>query len=271
MSQYPNLYNIVRKKHATVADVFSAIPLNISFRRSLVGNKLLEWRNLVATIAQVNLNEGIDVFIWSLHKNGMFTVKSMYKHLVSSGVRVTQEIWHMRLPLKIKIFMWYLKKGVIVTKDNLIRRYWNGDRYYSFCSCEESINHLFLHYWYVKFLWHAIHIVFGVSPPTTMNEMFSSWAKQGGPRPNLYLLTGISAFCWKYGYLEMRWFLTNVDQKLFCRYCSGERIGSDLGPSCNEVRLMRSSSFQHVELWRWQLYVSLIQMDGLLVCELVFE
>lgn len=51
------------EKHATVADVFSAIPLNISFRRSLVSNKLLEWRNLIARIVQVNLNEGIYVFI----------------------------------------------------------------------------------------------------------------------------------------------------------------------------------------------------------------
>jgi hypothetical protein len=34
--QYPNLYNIVRKKSATVANIFSSRPLNVSFRRSLV-------------------------------------------------------------------------------------------------------------------------------------------------------------------------------------------------------------------------------------------
>jgi len=28
--QYPDLYNIVRKKHATVASVFSRVPLNVS-------------------------------------------------------------------------------------------------------------------------------------------------------------------------------------------------------------------------------------------------
>lgn len=88
------------------------------------------------------------------------------------------------------------KEGVILIKDNLITRNWNGDRYCSFFSCEESINHLFLHCWYAKFLWRAIHIVFGISPPTTMNEMFSSWVKHGGPKPNLYLVTGVPAFCW---------------------------------------------------------------------------
>ena len=37
---YPNLYAIVRKKKATVSDVFRTTPLNVAFRRSLVGNNL---------------------------------------------------------------------------------------------------------------------------------------------------------------------------------------------------------------------------------------
>jgi hypothetical protein len=47
-SRYPNLYNNVRKKYATVAEVLSTSPLSISFRRALVGNKLHELHNLVA-------------------------------------------------------------------------------------------------------------------------------------------------------------------------------------------------------------------------------
>ncbi|KAG2589913.1 hypothetical protein PVAP13_5NG333001 [Panicum virgatum] len=86
-SQYPNLYNTVPNKHATMANVFSAIPLNISYRRPLIGDKLLEWQSLVAKIAQVNLNEGKYIFIWSLHKNESFTIRSMYRHLVSNGVK----------------------------------------------------------------------------------------------------------------------------------------------------------------------------------------
>jgi hypothetical protein len=38
--QYPNLYNIVRKKSATITDVFSTRPLNVSFRRNLVAANL---------------------------------------------------------------------------------------------------------------------------------------------------------------------------------------------------------------------------------------
>ena len=32
-----------------------------------------------------------------------------------------KDLWKLRLPLKIKIFMWYLKRGVTLTKDNLAR------------------------------------------------------------------------------------------------------------------------------------------------------
>jgi hypothetical protein len=51
--QYPNLYNIVRNKSATVVNIFSTIPLNISFRRSLVDANLQSWHNLVLRIADI--------------------------------------------------------------------------------------------------------------------------------------------------------------------------------------------------------------------------
>ncbi|WVZ85157.1 hypothetical protein U9M48_032107 [Paspalum notatum var. saurae] len=45
----PSLFNNVRKQHATIAEVLGSNALNVSFRRSLVGNKLRDWENLVAT------------------------------------------------------------------------------------------------------------------------------------------------------------------------------------------------------------------------------
>jgi hypothetical protein len=36
--QYPHLYRIVRHKHTSVASVFSTVPLNVLFRRSLLGD-----------------------------------------------------------------------------------------------------------------------------------------------------------------------------------------------------------------------------------------
>jgi hypothetical protein len=45
--QYPNLYNIARKKNATISDIFSTRPLNISFRRNLMDDNLQSWHNMV--------------------------------------------------------------------------------------------------------------------------------------------------------------------------------------------------------------------------------
>jgi len=50
MLQYPSLYNIARKKNKTVANVLNTRPLNISFRRAQVGDKLRMWLELVAKI-----------------------------------------------------------------------------------------------------------------------------------------------------------------------------------------------------------------------------
>ena len=51
-----------------------------------------------------------DVFVWGLNASGCFTVKSMYVVLINNGVKVSQDIWQIKVPLKIKIFLWYIKK-----------------------------------------------------------------------------------------------------------------------------------------------------------------
>jgi mannosylglycoprotein endo-beta-mannosidase len=50
-SLFPALYNIVRKKSASVRTVFSMTPLNVAFRRSLVDGNLQAWYEVVAMVA----------------------------------------------------------------------------------------------------------------------------------------------------------------------------------------------------------------------------
>jgi hypothetical protein len=81
---YPSLYNIVRDPHATIAKVMATTPLNLSFRRALVDNKLIEWYNLVAQITHVELVDGSDTFRWNLtkSKSRSYTFRSLYLHLI---------------------------------------------------------------------------------------------------------------------------------------------------------------------------------------------
>jgi len=70
--QYPSSYNITRKKHISVANAFASTPFNISFRRSLVGEKLLKWNELVAKIAFVQLDDQQDSIKWGLTRHRIF-------------------------------------------------------------------------------------------------------------------------------------------------------------------------------------------------------
>ena len=76
---FPALYNIVRKKSASVITVLSTTPLNMAFRRYLVGVNLQAWHEVVAMVADVQLTNQRDRFVWGLHQNGLFSVKSMYR------------------------------------------------------------------------------------------------------------------------------------------------------------------------------------------------
>uniref|UniRef100_A0A453NT51 Reverse transcriptase zinc-binding domain-containing protein n=1 Tax=Aegilops tauschii subsp. strangulata TaxID=200361 RepID=A0A453NT51_AEGTS len=51
----------------------------------------------------------------------------MYLDLINSGpIRRSLRIWKVKVPLRIKIFMWFVHKEVILTKENLIKRRWVG-------------------------------------------------------------------------------------------------------------------------------------------------
>ena len=61
-SLFPALYNIIRRKGVSVRTVLSMTPLNVAFKRSLVGANLQAWHEAVAMIADVQLTDQKDYF-----------------------------------------------------------------------------------------------------------------------------------------------------------------------------------------------------------------
>ena len=181
----------------SVASVLSLVPLNVSFRRGLVGNNLVLWHRLVTTLVHVNLNEAKDIFKWKLHQNKMFTVHSMYNALMSNGVVMRERsLWNLKVPLKIKIFMWYLKKGVVLTKDNLGHRNCHGNKKCEFCSCNETIQHLFFECHYARFIWRVVQFTFGLEVPVSMDHMFGVWLIGFSKKNKSLIMAGVVALCW---------------------------------------------------------------------------
>jgi len=146
------------------------------FRRALVGDKLDEWEELVAKITHINWPNESDLFIWNLHNNGQFTVHSMYLHMINQNTPFSHKlIWKLKIPLKIKIFLWYLQKWVILTKDNLIKRNWKGSQKCCFYNCNKTIKYLFFDCHHVKTVWRTIYIATGLTPPSSVSHMLGSW------------------------------------------------------------------------------------------------
>jgi hypothetical protein len=121
--QYPALYNIVQHKNVLVSTVFATVPINISFRRGLNDQKWLQWLHLCQRLMTISLTSESDKFIWKLNDSGMFTVKSMYLDLMNGHtVYLRKYLWKLKIPLKIKKFMWFLSNKLLLTKDNLAKR-----------------------------------------------------------------------------------------------------------------------------------------------------
>uniref|UniRef100_A0A453CXF0 Reverse transcriptase zinc-binding domain-containing protein n=1 Tax=Aegilops tauschii subsp. strangulata TaxID=200361 RepID=A0A453CXF0_AEGTS len=123
----------------------------------------------------VQLSDHEDTIHWKLVANGTFSVESMYLDLIDSGpLSRSLHIWKIKVPLRIKIFMWFVRKGVILTKDNLLKRSLIGNSRCCFCDHNETIKHLFLECPLAKLLWRSIHIVFNVHPLMSINTLFET-------------------------------------------------------------------------------------------------
>ena len=68
----------------------------------------------------------------------------------------------------------------------------------------------------------------------------------------------------------MKWFLTNADQKLFCRCSSGEPIGYSSGQDCNGVMIYWTSGPLLDSIWRLQPCISLVPVDSYLLGFVIF-
>ena len=161
--EIPALFNIVRRKHDIVAQVCNSSHLNISFRRNLTRNNLRDWNKIVACLLEFNLQDGRDQLIWSLHSFGQYSVRLLQAVLVNNGVQVSQKIWKSKLPATIKVLLWYLKRGVVLTNGNLGKPNWYGDKNCCFCHLPETIHHLFFQCSYAGFLWQAVQVSFGIN------------------------------------------------------------------------------------------------------------
>ena len=102
----------------------------------------------------------------------------------------------MKAPLKVKIFAWYLRRGVVLTKDNLLKRNWHGSSKCCFCSHDETIKHLFFECQFARSIWSTIQIASTLYPPTSVANIFGNWLNGIDKRDRVHIRVGAISLLW---------------------------------------------------------------------------
>jgi hypothetical protein len=157
--------------------------------------------------------------------------------LINNGVSVSQDIWHIKV--KIKVFLWYLKQDVILT-TNLVRRNWNGDRRCCFGHCLETVQHLF-YCLYANFLWCGVYLLFIISPPRSIDDLFNRWSKLASKKYNALLLTAASVLYWVVWLTRNELVFHKGRPKSFLQVQSGKYTGSDNGQDYSSLMTCENS------------------------------
>jgi hypothetical protein len=98
-------------------------PPSVTLRHDFIGPRLIAWNKFLHRLVVVQLSHGPDEFHLSLTANGKFIVVSLYNALIQPLQLVInlKNLWRMKIPLKTKVLAYYVRRVVILTKDNLAK------------------------------------------------------------------------------------------------------------------------------------------------------
>jgi len=204
LAKYPRLYlNSCQKNHLIQQmGVHSDIGWEWDFkwRRHLFDSEVPMADSFLNDVGCIRIQPSSrDDWIWQLDPSGQYTVKSAYVALrgnITEGDDCAdfEDLWKLRIPSKVAVFVWRLLRDRLPTKVNLRRRHVEiNDLQCPFCrSTEEDAAHIFLHcskitpIWGESMSWVSILSVF----PQLPRQHFSQHVidKAEGTRSNRWRL-----------------------------------------------------------------------------------
>jgi hypothetical protein len=100
------------------------------------------------------------------------------------------------LPERIKNFMWLIAQHAILTKDNMIRRQWQGDSGCYFCGVHEDMDHLFFKCPVAKVVWGVLAVCFHQTIRPNSYGQYWAWVRSALPGGQEVYVLGLAAICW---------------------------------------------------------------------------
>ena len=120
--QFPRLFSISLNKLETVKNVFANGMNSLRFRRTRVGELGTQWAEMFRLLDRVALTETPDKLRWKLTESGVFSVKSLYLAMQVRNTVPYRFMWKVKIPLRVKTFLWLVLKKSILTRDVLLHR-----------------------------------------------------------------------------------------------------------------------------------------------------
>jgi hypothetical protein len=94
------------------------------------------------------------------------------------GVVPYRFMWKIKIPMRVKTFLWFVLKGSILTRDVLLHRGGSCSKSCLFCGSNESIDHLFFSCPLARYIWNVISVAFGFNRPfTNVQSCVNVWLK----------------------------------------------------------------------------------------------
>ena len=101
-----------------------------------------------------------------------------------------------KIPYRI-FFLWLVNRNAVLTKDNLIKRNWQGSACCVFCGNDENINHLFFECSLAKMMWTIMRFAFNIPRnPENVEDLLGPWINRFRGSLKKNMLVGISAILW---------------------------------------------------------------------------
>jgi mannosylglycoprotein endo-beta-mannosidase len=195
---FPRLYNLTFSQGVSVARVFAQDFNCIRFRRCLYGESLEMWNKLLDMCGSTTLSQEPDRVSLKLTKSGIFSVKLLYTYLMARRVLFPYKmIWRLKVPLKIKAFIWLIVKNRILTKINLAKKGWKGSVLCEFCGGNEDMNHLFFECPMAKYNWNVASCALGIgTKPVNFYDLCQNWLQKFTGRDRIVVMVGTAALLW---------------------------------------------------------------------------
>jgi hypothetical protein len=164
----------------------------------------------------------------------------MYNALILPDVQIDKignnKLWKLKISLRIRVFGWYLRKGVILTKDNLAKWNRHGNKKYVFCHHDKTIKHLFFQCHFARSIWSVIQVASALFPPCSITNIFANWLNGIKNRFKKHIRVGAIALVGRYGYIKLIKCLT-IKTLLSCMLFTGLLVHSIYGRLCSVWRI----------------------------------